>query len=102
MSNGEATVRGDRLDFVLTMPMYEAAHTASPETAFLQHFRFTGGGGTGRLTQSSCHEDAAKATYVCLAEYVFPSQVDQLDVECTLYQVTVPNHVHLLRAVRGG
>ena len=101
MSNGEATVRGNRLDFVLTMPMYEAAHTADPERAFLQHFRFSSGGHAGRLSQSSCHEDSAKANYVCLAEYEFPAPVEHLDVECTLYQVTVPNHVHLLRAERG-
>jgi len=98
MSNGEVTVRGDRLDFVLTMPMYEAAHTPHPETAFLDHFRF----GDGRLVQKSCHEDSAKATYVCMAEYAFPKPLEQLDVECTLYQVTVPNHVHLLRAERNG
>src|SRR5207249_9821698 len=25
----------------------------------------------------------------------------RLDVECTFYQITVPNHVHLLRAIQG-
>ena len=29
MSNGEVTVRGDHLDFVLNMPMYEAAHAGA-------------------------------------------------------------------------
>src|SRR5215471_14463045 len=89
MSNGEATVRGRTLDFVLTMPMYEATHAKNPETALLDHFRFSSGGQSARMTQKSCHEDTAKATYVCAAEYAFPAPVEQLEVECTLYQVTV-------------
>ena len=28
--------------------------------------------------------------------------MDRLDAECTFYQITVPNHVHLLRAVKDG
>ncbi len=40
-------------------------------------------------------------TYVCTAEYQFPAPVETVQVECTLASVTVPNHVHLLRAYRG-
>ena len=102
MSNGEATLRGDRLDFVLTMPMYEAAHTPDPGRALLDHIRFSSRGDTARLVERSCHEDIARAVYICAAEYAFSRPVDRLDVECTLYQVTVPNHVHLLRAENAG
>jgi HupE / UreJ protein len=102
MSNGEVTLRGDHLDYVLSMPMYEAAHTPDPDRTLLDHIYFSSHGETARLIQKSCHEDAAKGVYICAAEYVFAHPVDRLDVECTLYQVTVPNHVHLLRAENGG
>ena len=39
---------------------------------------------------------------MCSAEYEFPGPVDRLEVECTFPAVTVPNHVHLLRAERDG
>ncbi len=102
MSNGEVTVRGDRLDFVLSMPIYEAAHTTDPGRALLSHIKFSSHGEAARLIQDSCHEDAARGVYICAAEYAFSRPVDHLDVECTLYQVTVPNHVHLLRAENAG
>jgi hypothetical protein len=38
---------------------------------------------------------------VCAADYEFAAPVEAVDVECTLTAVTVPNHVHLLRAVMG-
>jgi hypothetical protein len=101
MSNGDLTLRGDHLDFVLTMPAYEAAHTPHPETALLEHIRFSNRGETARLVQKSCHEDASGGMYICAAEYSFSRAVDGVDVECSLYQVTVPNHVHLLRAQNG-
>jgi hypothetical protein len=102
MSNGDATVRGDRLDFVLNMPMYEAVHTPHPETALLEHIRFSSRGEVGRLTEKSCHDEPARGAYICAAEYAFSRPIERLDVECTLYQVTVPNHVHLLRAENAG
>ncbi len=39
---------------------------------------------------------------MCAADYEFAAPVDSLDVECTFYAVTVPNHVHLLRVENGG
>jgi hypothetical protein len=102
MSNGEVTLRGDRLDFVLNMPVYEAAHTPHPETTLLDHLRFSSSGETARMIQKSCHEEATTGVFVCAAEYAFAHPVDRLDIECTLYQVTVPNHVHLLHAEKGG
>jgi hypothetical protein len=38
---------------------------------------------------------------VCTADYDFGAPVERVDVECTLHAVTVPNHVHLLRAEMG-
>jgi hypothetical protein len=102
MSHGEVTVRGDHLDFILDMPMYEAAHAPQPDRALLDHIRFSSRGETARMLQKSCHDDAAKGLFICAAEYVFSRPVERLDVECTLYQVTVPNHVHLLRAENAG
>jgi hypothetical protein len=101
MSNGDLTLRGDHLDFVLTVPAYEAAHTPHPENDLLDHMRFSYRGEAARMLQKSCHDDASNGMYVCAAEYAFSHPVDRVDVECTLYQVTVPNHVHLLRAQNG-
>ena len=102
MSNGEVTLHGDHLDFVLNMPMYEVAHTPHPETTLLDHIRFSNHGESARVIRQSCHEEVASGMYLCAAEYTFSHAVDGLDVECTLYQVTVPNHVHLLRAENAG
>ena len=102
MSNGYASVRGDHLDYVLNVPLYEAAHTPHPDRDLLDHIRFSSRGETARMVQKSCHEDSAQAMYVCAAEYMFSRPIDRLDVNCTLYQVTVPNHVHMLRAENGG
>src|SRR5262249_42897202 len=52
--------------------------------------------------QKSCREDMSQGSYVCSADYEFPAPVDRLDVDCTFHTVTVPNHVHLLRARKDG
>src|SRR5256886_17001627 len=44
----------------------------------------------------------SQGSYVCSADYEFPVAVDRLDAECTFHSVTVPNHVHLLRARKDG
>jgi hypothetical protein len=102
MSNGYATVRGSHLDFVLNVPVYEVARTPDPGRALLDHIRFSSHGEDARLIQESCHDDPAQAMFVCAAEYVFSRPVESLDVHCTLYQVTVPNHVHILHAENSG
>lgn len=96
MSTGELRVDGPTATFELRMPVYEVAHTAHPETDLLDHVRF----GDGHRTRSSCHEDTG--AYICTADYEFPTlHPDAMEVDCTLYQVTVPNHVHLLTATQG-
>src|SRR5437764_4739514 len=91
MSSGELAVTGRTASFELRMPIYEIQHVTNPETALLDHIKFA----DGRRTSQSCHVEADY--YVCQASYEFPQPIPvKLDVECTLFQVTVPNHVHLL------
>ena len=101
MSTGDLTIQGDRARYELRMPVYEVAHVKDPERSLFEHIRFTSGGQSARLVEKSCRDDAASGSYLCEASYQFASAVDALDVECTFHSVTVPNHVHLLRAVNG-
>ncbi len=97
ISTGELHVDGPTATFELRIPMYEAAPVPHPESTLLAHIRF----GDGHLVKSACGQE--ESFYVCRAEYEFPRlHRDSLEVECTLYQVTVPNHVHLLTAIQGG
>ncbi len=96
MSTGELRMDGPTASFELRMPMYEIAQLADPQKALLDHLRF----GDGHLARASCQEE--DGAYVCRAEYEFPGlHPDSLPVVCTLYEVTVPNHVHLLTATQG-
>src|ERR1700733_16035424 len=96
MSSGELHVNGQTATYELRIPMYEVAHVTNPETALLDQVKFEG----ARRTSSSCKEQ--DGTYICRADYEFAAPVpDKIEVECTLFQVTVPNHVHLLYAVQG-
>jgi hypothetical protein len=94
MSSGDLAISGARAHYELRMPLYEVAHVPNPERSLLEHIRFAG----ARLVRSECHADAARDTYLCAADYEFAAPVDRLDVECTFTAITVPNHVHLLRA----
>jgi hypothetical protein len=96
MSSGELRVNGRTATYELRIPMYEVAHVTHPETALLDQLKFEG----ARRTSSNCQEQ--DGTYICHADYEFNQPVpDRIEVECTLFQVTVPNHVHLLYAVQG-
>lgn len=95
ISTGEAIVNGNRLEYVLRMPAYEIVHMAHPETALLEQVHFEG----GRLQHQQCFND--KEDYVCAADYLFDRPITKLDISCTLYRVTVPNHVHVLHAQLG-
>ncbi|MGH9660401.1 MAG: HupE/UreJ family protein [Bryobacteraceae bacterium] len=102
MSHGDLLIEGARARFELRMPIYEIGHMQKPEVALLDALRFSSGGDAARLLTSACRPDPAQNVYLCNAEYEFPAPVGRLDVECRLHAVTVPNHVHLLRAVRDG
>jgi len=96
LSTGEATVSGNRVDYILRVPYYEVESLPHPETALLEHIAFAG----GQLQEHKCFRDGE--SYVCAAEYLFRHPVETLEVTCTLYAVTVPNHVHTLHATWNG
>lgn len=100
MSTGEAKLEGSRLDYELRMPVYEAAHLRNPEQQLFGNIHFRSAGGEARLMRHSCREDAGNL--VCSGMYLFNRDVEEFEVECTFAAITVPNHVHLLRAIRGG
>jgi hypothetical protein len=99
MSTGDLKVDGDHASYELRMPMYEVAHVQAPERTLLEHVRFESGGVWAKTSGQRCRQE--QDTYLCTAEYQFPAPVETLEAECTLASVTVPNHVHLLRAYRG-
>lgn len=102
MSSGDVTIHGTHARYELRLPLYEVPHVANPGQSLLAHIGFASGGRPAQLLQHSCQEVPAQGSYVCQAEYEFRAPVDSLDVECTFPAVTVPNHVHLLRADNGG
>lgn len=98
MSSGEIAISGTHARYELRMPLYEVAHVQAPERALLSHIRFGG----AEMKSSACEAEPAKDTYFCTAEYTFAAPIERLDVECTFPAITVPNHVHLLRAQLDG
>lgn len=101
MSSGDIRVDGAHAHYELRMPLYEVAHVQTPERSLLDHIHFFSGGREARMVNSACAPDAAHENYVCHAGYEFDAPVEQLEVECTFAAITVPNHVHLLRAQMG-
>jgi hypothetical protein len=99
MSTGDLKVDGAHAGYELRMPMYEVAHVHEPEHTLLDHVRFESGGVWAKPSNQACRQE--QDTYVCTADYQFPAAIETLQAECTLASVTVPNHVHLLRAYRG-
>jgi HupE / UreJ protein len=102
MSSGDLSINGRKAHYELRMPLYEIPHVKDPAQSLLDHIQFASGGHQARMVDKACRADDISATYLCTADYEFPEPVDRLDVECTFYSVTVPNHVHLLRAERDG
>src|ERR1035438_8186568 len=99
MSTGEFHMDGPTATFELRIPMYEVAQIAHPETELLAHFRF----GDGYLARSTCQVGIGPedGLYTCHGEYEFPTlHPDTLEVQCTLFQATVPNHIHMLTATQ--
>jgi hypothetical protein len=102
MSTGEVRLDGARADYELRMPLYELQHLKEPEKILFENIRMRGGGGEAKLVKHLCEASPAQDAYLCRAQYEFPGPVNELEVECTFAAVTVPNHVHLLRALREG
>src|SRR5262249_19329419 len=102
MSSGDVTLAGNRAKYQLRMPMYEVAHIKDPQRSIFEHIHFRSGGEEARLLFGSCKEVPVEGAYLCAADYQFTAPVDRLEVECTFHSITVPNHVHLLRAEKEG
>jgi hypothetical protein len=102
MSTGWATVEGAHLEYIVRMPRYEMPTNADPAQTLFSHIRFYSGFETGRLTGSECHDEPGSNNYLCAANYQFSAPIDSLRVDCTFYEVTVPNHIHMLHAERSG
>lgn len=96
ISSSELRVNGVGAVYEFRIPLYELAHVANPETTLLDHVRFSG------LVRTSSQCRAQDDTYVCVADYALPSRTGRLIVECTLFQITVPSHVHLLTVIAEG
>jgi hypothetical protein len=101
MSSGDLTVEGARARYELRMPLYEIAHVQNPERTLLNHIVFSSAGRAAKLVAKDCRADSPRDVYLCSADYEFAAPVESIDVECSFYAITVPNHVHLLRAQIG-
>ena len=101
ISSGDLTVTGNRARYELRMPLYELTHMRDPGRSIFQNIHFSSGGREARLTASGCQADASANVYFCTADYEFAAPPDRIDVTCTYHSITVPNHVHLLRAYMG-
>jgi hypothetical protein len=94
MSSGDLRLEGSRAVFELRMPLYELTHLSDPEKALLDGVQFRG----ARLITGSC---VSSGEYVCMAQYEFPAPPAAIEVRSRLHEITVANHVHLLRATGG-
>jgi hypothetical protein len=101
LSTGEIRIEDQRGRYELRMPLYEIAHVRDPERTLFESIRFSSGGAEAKLMKKTCREDAVDGAYICNAVYLFLEPVGRLEVECRFHSVTVPNHVHLLRAING-
>lgn len=101
MSSGQLEVEGSHVSYELRMPLYEIVHLEEPERSLLENFRLYEDGREVTASSGSCKANADEGVYRCEATFEFPRPVERLDVTCTYAAVTVPNHVHVLKAVRG-
>ncbi len=101
MSSGDFRITGNRATYELRVPVYEIQHVPAPEKMLLENIRFSSKGVAARLVEKSCAEDKPDASFRCKAVYEWLAPVDELEVVCTFHSITVPNHVHLLRAYLG-
>jgi len=101
ISTGELRLDGAAAYYELRMPLYEVEGMKNPQRTLFEHISFTSGGKPGELRKVSCRVLDAEDSYVCDATYKFPAPVKVLEIECTFYQVTVSNHIHILRVRKG-
>jgi hydrogenase/urease accessory protein HupE len=101
ISTGEIRLEGDRATYEIRMPLFEIQHMADPAKALLDGVAFRAGNVEATRLEGSCRKVADENAMVCRSVYRFPVAVETLEAVSKLHQATVPQHVHLLRAVRG-
>ncbi len=95
-SNGELRINGAVATYELRMPLYEVSQLSKPGDTLFDNIQFAG----GRLIEKQCSTSAEWLQ--CTGKYLFASDVKELGVTCRFASVTVPNHVHMFRAVKVG
>lgn len=94
VSTSTATLNEKALSVELRIPKYEAEHTTP--AAIAGTIRFD----RANLAQSDCQPNGQEL--VCRIEYQFAALPGELiEANVTLARVTVPNHVHIMRFLRG-
>ena len=101
MSTGEIRIEGARGRYEFRVPLYEVADVKDPERTLLEAIRFSSQGHPARRVEGNCRRDTNENALICTAAYEFDGPVDVLQVASSFHTATVPNHVHLLRAVKG-
>jgi hypothetical protein len=101
ISTGDAQINGDELRYELRMPLYEVTDP-SKGLDLLSRVEFRAGDAQPARTSQECHIIDAENALFCSAAYKFATPPDLLTVRSRLPSVTVPNHVHILRATRAG
>lgn len=103
MSTGEIRVEGARARYEFRVPLYEVAHVSEPEQSLLGAIRFSSAGVEARRVEGKCRRETGENALICTAIYEFGGggPVEVLHAESSFHKVTVANHVHLLRAVKG-
>ena len=94
MSNGELRIDGAVATYELRMPLYEVTQLPTPGDTLFNNIQFAG----GRLIEKQCTTSAEWLQ--CTGKYLFSSDVKELGVTCRFASVTVPNHVHMFRAIK--
>jgi hypothetical protein len=99
MSTAELKLEGSRGIYELRMPAYEVTHVQKPEQTLFEHVQFSNGGTAAKLMEKTCRQEGQ--ALICNAVYDFGKPVETVDAECTFARITVPNHVHVLKAFLG-
>ena len=101
ISSGTLDVEGNRARYEVRMPWYEVEYMENPQADLFRSFHLRRGSEEAPGRDIACRHDRADDLYVCQDGFEFPDEITALEVECTFYAVTIPNHVHILKARRG-
>lgn len=101
ISTGEVRLDGARALYEVRMPLYEVAPLKDPEKELLGGIRFFAGAVEARRVSGKCEKADSENALICKSTFEFPVAVETLEAVSEYHKITVPNHVHLLRAVRG-